>query len=138
MKLPGYVKIRAFSVRWLLSGKEDNLSLSVLSSFPNWSIWAWQQNPCSSTETTQTGPEKGEGISYMAPSALNNLNFPQAHHIPWMLYTQVFDLCFEDSLKAKDRAPSNLQHKSEQTCWLHDLFISYNQLLQCPPIYFHT
>lgn len=95
------------------------------------------RTPGATHKELKQGPEKGR-MSHMVPSALSNLNFPRAHHITWILCTQVFDLYFKDLLKAKDRVPSNLQHRSEKTCWLHDLFISYNQPLQCPPVYFHT
>lgn len=88
-------------------------------------------------KNSKRAQKKGR-VPHMVPSALSNLNFPRVHHIRWILCTQVFDLYFKDLLKAKDRVPSNLQHRSEKTCWLHDLFISYNQPPQCPPVYFHT
>lgn len=58
--------------------------------------------------------QKRGKVSHMVPSALSNLNFPRAHHIPCMLCIQVSDACFEDLLKAKDRVPSNLQLRSEK------------------------
>lgn len=99
----------------------------------------WAAEPLELHRNNTNRAQKKGGVSHTVPSALSNLNFPRAHPIPCMLCSQgVKFLISLLRIYGRQNIRSHQISSTDQkkTCWLHDLFISYNQPLQSPP--FHT
>lgn len=105
---------------------------------PDWRTWAGLQNSWSLHRTnSKWAQKKGSVMWFPQHWAVTNPCEPTLLCARFAPREQAPNLCSGDFLKAKHRVPPNPQHSPEKTCWLRD-FISHNQSLQCPPVYFHT